>query len=424
MSLSVFEKVVPLPSNRVSTTWSSSSIERKPTKEEREAAAKRAKVASEEKPSNWATVQTVITPEALQAGKPLPLFKLLRQRRDADDNLLAPVFVPNPAQTLEILIQLKNHAPPIYLERLGQSEKYILVLRKWMMKATKEPKEWEKCMAPLLQVLGKTPVPVETMKDYKFGKHAKALSDKAESEGLKSAGDIVAAYKHYEKFVITQLKRDEEAKRREEAKGGTAGPGESSRSRPEDGGESTRVTIASFLTSVGAAKRQRADDGSARPVKSEPPEPAKSSTNKTSADMSFFGSTSSAGAGPSRPRAKLPDIKKRDPSDVPPAPASVPTSSPAAGLLAATMQALRQPSQPMTAALTASAPEIVEIKPTGPKPNKKGHIVRFRDTVDDGGELVSVREFKEEAWELERPPWQHDVSDARLSLLHAADCQP
>lgn len=39
------------------------------------------------------------------------------------------------------------------------------------------------------------------------------------------------------------------------------------------------------------------------------------------------------------------------------------------------------------------------------KPNKKGHTVRFRDTVPDGGALEQVKEFTEPAFEHEIPYW-------------------
>jgi hypothetical protein len=42
------------------------------------------------------------------------------------------------------------------------------------------------------------------------------------------------------------------------------------------------------------------------------------------------------------------------------------------------------------------------------KLNKKGHSVRFRDVVPDGGALEDVKLFKEEMWELEMPFWKVD----------------
>ena len=62
------------------------------------------------------------------------------------------MFIPEPEELREILVQLKNHAPPEYLMAMANDEKYTLVLRKWLGKLLKNPAHWEVVIAPLLQV--------------------------------------------------------------------------------------------------------------------------------------------------------------------------------------------------------------------------------------------------------------------------------
>lgn len=128
--------------------------------------------------------------------------------------------------------------------------------------------------------------------------------------------------------------------------------------------------------------------------KKEPTAPAK-------ADMSFFGATPNA-SGPSKPRLKLPDIKKRD-SNAAPAPVS--TSS----LLSATMSMLsKKPTDSPLNALPINTPDM-DVKPFVYAKPGKGKRVRFRDLIPDGGALEEIREFRQEPHELEPAPWADTV---------------
>ena len=95
----------------------------------------------------------------------------------------------------ELLIQLKSHAPPVYLQKVGKDEKYALTLRRWMIKFSKNPKAWEKCITPLLQILAKTEIPVDILTENKFGRHAKAMVDRAQEMKVGGLADIVDAFK-------------------------------------------------------------------------------------------------------------------------------------------------------------------------------------------------------------------------------------
>ncbi|ORX33600.1 hypothetical protein BD324DRAFT_218235 [Kockovaella imperatae] len=404
MARSVFDPSLPSPPKRIMSLWSSSSLSAKPSSAQivsRQAvagpgpsssAAAGTEVASSEPsgPTTMADIRRLITPDNLKLGKPVGLFKLLRNRTIKDVQH-PPLFTPDAAQLHEILVQLKNHAPPIYLLRMASDDKYALVLKKWLIRFGKDPKEWGKCIAPLLQVLSRTEMSYDTLTDFKFGRLAINMIDKAKEAGVDGIKDMETAWKHFKKAAIAIADEDKKRKADEESEGNK-------------------------VVDSNSAKKQRSEDGTARPVKSE--------TSHGSADMSFFGNTSTL-AGPSRPRPKLPDIKKRDPSETAPSklPASTgpptpkPPMAPAASLLASTLNAFRQqgavrPSSNQAvlsanAAISIDSPPA-EVKPAGPKPNKKGHVVRFRDNVPDSGDLVMVKEFKEEAWELEKAPWQQD----------------
>lgn len=110
-----------------------------------------------------------------------------------------------------------------------------------------------------------------------------------------------------------------------------------------------------------------------------------------------------------RPRAALPPIKKRDPAESgnPAAPSpSTPTAPPQLSLLAAAMARARQ-AQPAagTAGIAEAAPP--ESRPDAKvKLNKKGHHVRFSDTVPQARPLVEERRFTQDPWEQEPAPWQ------------------
>jgi hypothetical protein len=123
---------------------------------------------------------------------------------------------------------------------------------------------------------------------------------------------------------------------------------------------------------------------------------------KSSADMSFFGAGSSA-----KPKAPLPSFKKAPPAARPATTAASPSST--SSLLASTLSALHKRTDgPNAVTGPSTAPLSEATQDVKVKLNKKGHTVRFRDIVPDGGSLEQVRLFKEEVWELEMPFWKLD----------------
>jgi len=142
------------------------------------------------------------------------------------------------------------------------------------------------------------------------------------------------------------------------------------------------------------------------PTASKPPPPKdKAPVKPAVTDMTFFGAPPPSAAP--KPKPKLPDIKKRDPS-APPSIAA-PSTSGTSSLLSATMSKLLKKSDspvPGPAPLPGTPAEVIEHKP---KVNKKGHMVRFNDLVPDGGDLVSIRVFSQAEHELDAAPWQDDV---------------
>jgi hypothetical protein len=149
--------------------------------------------------------------------------------------------------------------------------------------------------------------------------------------------------------------------------------------------------------------------------------------NANRSDMSFFGSGPSA--APPKPRAKLPDIKKRDPATTPspnvlsitPAP-----SGPKPSLLSTTLRNLQQRPAASTSASNVESPVATSsyIEPSTPvievrkKPNRKGHIVRFPEKI---AQLELVREFTQTAFELEfNQQLSHGMSAHQLDIGEGA----
>lgn len=140
------------------------------------------------------------------------------------------------------------------------------------------------------------------------------------------------------------------------------------------------------------------------------PAPASKPVPKISApaaDMSFF-NKSSAGPSVIKPKARLPEISKREPAS-----STISTTKPTGSAVyvdpvASALQSLRQGQSKSTASVPpTNPPPTLTIRPTIRKPNRKGHLVRFRDDVSNAGVLVSIRHFTQEAHELEPAPWSN-----------------
>ncbi len=97
------------------------------------------------------TVRGLITREALRSSKPVPLFKLLRDRVVKHETL-PPQFAPSPTQLRELLSALAEFATNHYLRAMADDERYTSVIQKWLRMFVKDPAEWEPAIAPLFKV--------------------------------------------------------------------------------------------------------------------------------------------------------------------------------------------------------------------------------------------------------------------------------
>ena len=129
-------------------------------------------------------------------------------------------------------------------------------------------------------------------------------------------------------------------------------------------------------------------------------------------DMTFFGAGS---ASSSKPKPKLPDIKKRDPSAYTPLPLLPPAQATGtSSLLSTTMsQLLKRADSPIFYPALNAGGITDHLPERKVKLNKKGHTVRFRDLVPDGGELVSIRVFH--ISDREREEQQQDDASGKSS---------
>lgn len=145
-------------------------------------------------------VRLALKPELLK-DKPANLFKYLRTRTVKDEPA-PPLFTPNSTELLEILSAIQTHASDKYLADMAQDDRYVMALRKWLLRCSKEPKIWEGVAVLLLQVsllitdstcnslswqiLARTDMPVDYVIEHKLIKVAKAAVDKAKAEGKRS----------------------------------------------------------------------------------------------------------------------------------------------------------------------------------------------------------------------------------------------
>lgn len=100
---------------------------------------------------DMSTIRSLINTEILKkSNSPGSLFKHLRMR--GEDDKEPPSFTPNPDELLEILSQLRDHAPGAYLAKMADNDRYVQVWQRWLKQCRKEPEIWEKVMVPLLEV--------------------------------------------------------------------------------------------------------------------------------------------------------------------------------------------------------------------------------------------------------------------------------
>ncbi|EKD05329.1 hypothetical protein A1Q2_00392 [Trichosporon asahii var. asahii CBS 8904] len=355
---------------------------------------------SEESRAMMREIHKLLIPGVLQQNKPGHLFKHLRFREDDDGNERPPLFEPTPQQLANIMTELSQHATASYLAAMGDSDRYTEMFRVWLRNSIREPEKWEVSLAPILNVLSRTDMPVNYIQeDFKIGRLAKRAVDKAIEANLFTTPQIRKAYAKYDNYCKEVLFPKNRRK--------------SLDSDSED--DTPQVT-----------KKRKLDSKPAVPTRSAPtPKPSAASGSKVPgrADMSFFGAKSDSASAAAKPKPKLPNFTKRA------ADAPVPATS---SLLASTMKMLKKedpmtkpaapPSRPSPAA--AAPPPRQPAKPAV-KLNKKGHAVRWVDeTPSAGREFEAIKLFKQEPHEMERPYWLqdgmsvHDLDTQEGQLMH------
>ncbi|OCF40087.1 hypothetical protein I317_06100 [Kwoniella heveanensis CBS 569] len=370
------------------------------------------------------TIRPLLAPGALKEPKPIPLFKNLRER-SVKGKEMPPLFKPNPRELREIAIQLRDYASSEYLRAMADDHRYCEVWESWLNKAKSDVEKWEPAIAPMLQVLARTDMPVDYIKEIKFRAKAKTIANLAQERNLAHKGAIQTAwlrYRAYVEDVLFPANRFSAEYLEEQAEAASACLSTNKRKldavTQDDGkpGPSKLPTPAANGATSKLGLSAGASSGPSKP----------SSNPKSATDMSFFGT--GAGADPSpgssginKPKVKLPDIKKVDSTSAasrqPPPAATTSTS----GLLASTLSSLTKNvggSTPtnLNARSGGATPEYEkkDVKPA--RYTAKGRLirsVRFKDLVreeEGGGVLQQVREFKEEAWEFETPTWEENLS--------------
>ncbi|WVQ94058.1 hypothetical protein IAU59_001136 [Kwoniella sp. CBS 9459] len=355
------------------------------------------------------TLRPLLAPGALKEPRPVPLFKNLRERT-VKGKEMDPLFEPNPRELREIAIQLRDYASTEYLREMADDHRYCEVWERWLNKMKADVERWEPAIAPVLQVLARTDMPVDYIRDIKFRAKTKTIANLAQERNLAHKGAIQTAYLRYKDYVENTLfpanrlsaeYLDEQAEEARNNKRKIDAVG-------QDDGKPGPSKVPTPTTTTKPGPSVNAASASAK----------RSTSSKSATDMSFFGAESSGGMA--KPKAKIPDIKKVDRASIPPRP-SVPTTNSASGLLASTLSSLTRNVGGSTPVNTSgqsrgSTPDHEKKDTKPPRYNAKGKLirnVRFKDVVreeDGGGTLVQVRTFKEEAWEFETPTWEEDLS--------------
>ncbi|WVO23567.1 uncharacterized protein IAS62_004922 [Cryptococcus decagattii] len=352
---------------------------------------------------DMSTIRSLIDTEILKkSNSPGSLFKHLRMRGEDDKEL--PSFTPNPDELLEILIQLRDHAPGAYLAKMADNDRYVQVWQKWLKQCRKEPEVWEKIMVPLLEVLSRTEMPLETAKEYGLNKHAMNLPPLAKKKNLSSAGAIQAAFDKYSRYLLAVHKRHQEAdakaKENKPTESGSAGTKRKANQAIKDEGkvkEESSTKRPAIKSSVSSTKPSS--------VSGTPKSSAKLSTVS---DMSFFSAPAVSQTPKLKPKPTSVSLKS--------AASQTPTALSTAksftlGNFLATMNNTQGTAQNST---TETKKESKE-----PKYTAKGRLIRSVRWKEDA-QLEEVREFSQPAWEKELMGHGPKVSVHELDMQEGA----
>ncbi|KAK8845411.1 hypothetical protein IAR55_006124 [Kwoniella newhampshirensis] len=359
-------------------------------------------------------LRPLLIPEALQEPKPVQLFKNLRIRTVKGQDA-PPLFTPDPSELEEIAVQLRDHASSRFLKAMADDDRYADVWQAWLRKFVKEPEKWDRAIAPVLQVLARTDMPVDFIIELRLGKLAKKIADLAKEKNLPSRQAIQSAFAKYNTYIVDVLLpagRKSESALEEEAENKKRKIDEVVKEERKPNMDSTSKPGPSKLPAVSGTSASRPPIKSTTSATSNAVA-SKPVTKPSSTDMSFFGSAPATSSSAPKARTNLPPIKKLDRPAVPTI--ITPATSSTSSLLSATLKALGNRGLTATSNVTpepAQEPKREKEEVNPPRYNAKGKIigsVRFRDLVKEeegGGNLEEVKIFKEEPWEMELPFWK------------------
>lgn len=334
---------------------------------------------------SFSEIMRFIEPQVIQMNKPSGLFKFFRIRK-LEDGSEGQWFTPTPHELASILDALDKHASTSYLQLMADNAQYTEVLARWLKQFIAAPQQWEPAIAPLLLVLGRTDMAVNWIEDYHVAKRASRVVTKAEELKLHSLPAIKKGYARYSQHYENVLK-PKDRRIRDDSDSDSDSDARSVKKRKTEtklpAKTEPKLSLGAKLASQKAAAK--------------PSTAAKPSSAAGRTDMSFFNAPVAA-----KPKPKLPDFKKAAPA---------PGGS---SLLASTMKKLKKedspPARAPPSAMDARPGVKPEVKPeakAGPKLNKKGHTVRWVDSVPNPPRVFeAIKEFRQEAFEFELPPWQ------------------
>ncbi|WVQ80440.1 hypothetical protein IAT38_002545 [Cryptococcus sp. DSM 104549] len=351
-------------------------------------------------PITMNTIRALITPAAFKTTMPIALFKNFWAPEDGK----APLKLSRD-ELMEVLVQIRDHAPEPWLKKMGTSPKSLEVWSDWLIEMRSNPVEWQWVMMPAFEILAKTEISQDHTTFYKIALRLRKLAAVSEEKKLVGAGALKEVYTRYQAFATSfwnkQAASSKEenvpAKRKIDTVGKEGGKenGESSSKRPATSSSTAARTASkpgAKTSSSTATPGAPAAKPAAKPAASKA---APSKTSTTKSDMSFF-STPPTSSTTAKPKPKPPAAK--------PAPPPVSATS---SLLRSTLDNLHS----QNAAAKADA-EKIRLQPKVVRYTKSGRVigtVKFRDA-----QLEEVKYFTAE-------PYEAHIEGGAGPSVHAMD---
>lgn len=326
-------------------------------------------------------LRSYLEPAVLQGTRPKDLFEDLVKDEDSGK---AKVQL-NAADLNEVVSKLSEHASTTYLHTMADEEDYTEVVSLWLRRFKKNPEMHATSIAPTFTMLARTNMAINFIEEFEvlqlirdimslcleLGEGECIQSCRADNAVRVPLGAIRTAYvkymNNYKNVLLPQNRRillDDSDSDSDDDKPIAKKP----RTAPKPPGK-----LDSFKIEKKPAAPLRKADNFGTPARPRPPTDVKPPIAAPAKPTSLLGST-------------LAKLKQSGQSSIP---AYVP----------------REP-KPDLASLS--------FKPKGPKLNKKGHTVRWVDSVPDPAPdrpLEAVKLFTESPWEHERAPWQEVEGD-------------